>query len=124
VDVLSQREVTLDYELKQGVLDRALRTLRVVPIDDLFAYTRNRKLARFVAMDGLLAVGALTTDAFALSWKNERPYAFPPVQVVSQVLQKIQEEEIMAIVVGPRWTSQPRWLPSERSNSLQSNDRG
>jgi hypothetical protein len=109
--------------IEARVLDRAFRSLQVVSIDDLFAYTRNRKLARFVAMDALLAVGALTTDAFAHSWKNERPYAFPPVQLVGQVLQKIQKEGIVVVVVGPRWTSQPRWLSSERSRPLRSNRR-
>jgi hypothetical protein len=102
-------EVTGDYELKQEIFELALQTLRVVPTVDLFAHARNRKLAGFVAMEGPLAAGAVEVDAFALGWKNERPYAFPPVQLVGQVLQRIQEEGIAAIVVVPKWTSQPWW---------------
>jgi hypothetical protein len=109
VDPLSRTEVTGDHELKQEIFELAIQTLRVVPTVDLFAHARNRKLAMFVAMEGPLAGGAVATDAFARSWRNERPYAFPPVQLVGQVLQRIQEEGIAAIAVVPKWTSQPWW---------------
>jgi hypothetical protein len=109
VDALSRMEVTGDYELRQEVFSRAIQLLGVIPTVDLFAHARNRKIARFVAMDGPLAEGAVARDAFALSWRNERPYAFPPVQLVGQVLQRIQEERIAAVIVVPKWTSQPWW---------------
>jgi hypothetical protein len=102
-------EVTGDYQLKQSIFERALQILGAKPTVDLFAHARNRKLARFVAMNGPLAAGAVATDAFALSWRNETPYAFPPVQPVGDVLQKIPEEQIAAVVVVPQWTSQGWW---------------
>jgi hypothetical protein len=109
VDALSRMKVTGDHEPKQSVLERAPQMLGVKPTVDPAAHARNRKLARFVVMNGPLAAGAVMTDAFALSWRSERPYAFPPVQLVGDVLQKIQEERIAAVVVVPQWTSQPWW---------------
>jgi hypothetical protein len=37
------------------------------------------------------------------------PYLFPPVQIVSRVLQRLQQEKVKAVVVIPKWTSQPWW---------------
>jgi hypothetical protein len=109
VDSLSRMEITGDYALRQEIFGRAIRTLRVLPTIDLFAHALNHKLPRFVAMSGVLSVGAVATDAFAFSWRNEIPYAFPPVQLVGRVLQRIQEEQMSAVVVVPKWPSQPWW---------------
>jgi hypothetical protein len=109
VDSLSRMEVTGDYALKQEVFNRTLLMLQVLPTVDLFAHRFNNKLSRFVAMNGLLAVGAVATDAFAFSWRGELPYAFPPVQLVGQVLQRIQQEDMLAVLVVPKWPSQPWW---------------
>jgi hypothetical protein len=101
VDVLNRMEVTPGYELEQEVLDRAFPTLRVAPAVEPFTYAHNRNVAGFVAIDGPLAVDAVTTDVFALSWKDEQPYPFPPGQLVDQARQRIQEEGIVAMVMVP-----------------------
>jgi hypothetical protein len=44
------------------------------------------------------------------SWKGEIPYAFPPVQMVARVLQKLGRDGVAsALVVVPAWPSQPWW---------------
>jgi hypothetical protein len=88
---------------------QAMRLLEVSPTVDLFAHKFNNKMARFVAMDGPLAEGAIRTDAFSFTWRGELVYAFPPVQLVRRVLQRIQEENLCAVVVVPKWPSHWWW---------------
>jgi hypothetical protein len=109
VDSLSRMEITGDYALEMNVFLQAIQLLGVSPTVDLFAHKLNRKLERFVAMDGVLAEGAIRTDAFSFSWRGELVYAFPPVQLVGRVLQRIQEEGLTAVVVVPKWPSQWWW---------------
>jgi hypothetical protein len=109
VDALSRIEVTGDYALDQGVFQQAVQLLGVVPTVDLFAHKFNNKLPRFVAMDGLLAEGAIWTGAFSFTWRGELVYAFPPVQLVGRVLQRVQEENLCAVVVVPKWPSHWWW---------------
>jgi hypothetical protein len=90
VDSLSRMEVTGDYALDAGVFQRAVQSLGVVPTVNLFAHKLNRKLVRFVVMGGPLAEGAMRTDAFSFTWKGELVHAFPPVQLVGRVPQRIQ----------------------------------
>jgi hypothetical protein len=109
VDSLSRMEITGDYALDMGVFWQAIQLLGVNAMVDLFAYRVNRKLERFVALDGTLAEGAIRTDAFSFTWKGELVYAFPPIQLVGMVLQRIQEEDLTAVVVVPKWPSQWWW---------------
>jgi hypothetical protein len=109
MDSLSRMEITGDYALDMMMFSKAVQLLEVEPTIDLFAHKLNRKLARFVALNGVLAEGAVRTDAFSFSWKGELPYAFPPVQMVGRVLQRVQEEDLQAVVVVPKWPSQPWW---------------
>jgi hypothetical protein len=109
VDSLSRMEVTGDYALKPEKFRQAVEVLGVQPTVDLFSHMLNRKLDPFVAMDGPLALGAVATDAFSFSWKGEIPYAFPLVQLVGRMLQRILEEQMTAVVVVPKWPSEPWW---------------
>jgi hypothetical protein len=109
VDALSRMEVTGDYALKPGKFHQALQLLEAHSTADLFAHALNRKLDRFMVMDGFLALGAVATDAFTFSWKKELPYAFPPIQLIGRMLQRVREERITAVVVMPKWTSEPWW---------------
>jgi hypothetical protein len=109
VDSLSRMEITGDYALDMSVFRQAVQLLGVSPTVDLFAHRLNKKLERFVAMDGVLAEGVIRTDAFSFTWKGELVYAFPPVQLVGRVLQRIQEEGLTAVVVVPKWPSQWWW---------------
>jgi hypothetical protein len=109
VDALSRMEVTGDYALRPEKYHQALELLGAHPTVDLFAHALNRKMDRFVAMDGPLALGAVATDAFSFSWRKEIPYAFPPIQLIGRMLQRMHEEQVTAVVVIPKWPSEPWW---------------
>ena len=108
-DHLSRMEATGDYSLRPELFQLGCRTLQVNPTIDLFAHKLNTKLPRFVALDTMLKTGCLYTDAFSRSWANEVPYAFPPVQIVDRVLQRIHVEKIPTVIVVPKWTTKPWW---------------
>jgi hypothetical protein len=110
-DALSRLEPTGDYELRQDVFDHAMRTLQVTPTADLFAASHNAKCRRFWAWKQHQARGASGINAFDLqSWKQEPlPYLFPPVQLLGEVLQRITDERMTAILVLPKWPSRPWW---------------
>jgi hypothetical protein len=102
-------EITGDYEVKTWVFSQGIGLLGIIPTIDLFSHNLNHKLPRFVSMPGPLSQGALSTDAFSHAWTGEIPYIFPPVQLLGLVFQKIIAEQIMAVVVLPKWPSLPWW---------------
>jgi hypothetical protein len=108
-DAFSRMEATGDYALRADVYNNAVRTFQVWPTIDLFAHKRNCKCARFAAVPGPLAETAEILDAFSCRWDLETPYVFPPVQIIDRVLQKIRMEKVTALVVVPKWPSQPWW---------------
>jgi hypothetical protein len=110
-DALSRIEATGDYELRRDVYNHAVRTLQVSPTVDLFAASHNHKCQRFWAWKDQQARGAEGVDAFSLrSWSEQGlPYLFPPIQLLGEVLQRVTEERMQAVVVLPKWTSQPWW---------------
>jgi hypothetical protein len=109
VDALSRLEVTGDYALKENLFRLGLQMLGKHPTVDLFAHNANRKLPRFVAMEGPLGAGAVAFNAFSLDWGTECVYLFPPVQLIARVLQKINEDGAQAVLVVPQWPSQAWW---------------
>jgi hypothetical protein len=60
-------------------------------------------------MPGPLAETAEILDCFSCRWNSETPYLFPPVQIIDRVLQKIRTEKVTALLVVPKWPSQPWW---------------
>jgi hypothetical protein len=99
-----------DYELLPDVFRDGARALGSNPTIDLFASRYNYKLARFAALPGKSAGGALVEDALMFSWKGKIPYAFLPVQMVARVLQKLGRDGVAStLVVVPTWPSQPWW---------------
>jgi hypothetical protein len=99
-DALSRMGAAGDYVLSQSVFDGAVQRLRLVPSIDLFANSSSRKLPRFFSPKD---------HALRRSWRNEVPYAFPPLQLIPRVLQKMRREVSSALIVVPEWPSQPWW---------------
>jgi hypothetical protein len=83
--------------------------MEVQPTIDLFAHSKNNKCPRYAALRGRLAGQAEILDAFSINWASEVPYIFPPVQLIKDVLRKIQVEKVTALLVIPYWPSQPWW---------------
>jgi hypothetical protein len=110
VDALSRLEITGDYQLKQEVYSNCVMLLGVTPTIDLFAHCQNSKCPRFVSLPGVRATGAAALDAFDVpDWSKELAYIFPPVQIIDRVLMRLLLDEATAVLVVPKWTSQPWW---------------
>jgi hypothetical protein len=109
-DELSRIDSSGDYELRTDVYNHATRILRVTPTVDLFAASHNHKRPSFVAWTAAQAAGAAAQDAFALErWDRGLPYIFPPLQLLNEVLRRISDQKVRAVVVVPKWPSQPWW---------------
>lgn len=50
---------------------------------------------------------AWKTDAFTFSWHNLRPYIFPPICLISRIINKIIEDRVeQSIIIFPLWQTQ------------------
>jgi hypothetical protein len=108
-DALSRLDRAGDYALKMEVYRQGVEFLGTMPTLDLFASDLNHKCERYLALPGPMGQGAIEWDALRFSFPNERPYAFPPVQLIPRVLQKLRLEGTEAVVVVPEWPSRPWW---------------
>lgn len=86
------------------------------PFDvDLFASLINNKCDTYVSW--FPDPGAITTDAFTLSWEDLKFYAFPPFILLPRVLRKIVDDGAAGVLVVPWWPSQA-WFPLFRRLSI------
>ena len=76
---------------------------------DLFASRLNHKLAKYVSR--YPDHKAYKIDAFSFPWISHLMYIYPPFSIISNILQKIVEDNAEAVLVCPIWPTQP-WWPS------------
>ena len=77
---------------------------------DLFA-TRENSQCKLLFSLSVTDNPPLRVDAFAnRPWPNTLLYAFPPVPLIPQVLDRVQEERLCMILIAPQRTSAP-WFP-------------
>jgi hypothetical protein len=113
-DTLSRLETTGDYSLRDELFRMGTTALQVKPTFDAFANRNNTKLPRFAALPGPDATGAAQIDAMeagpgCIKWSAELMYIFPPVGMIDQVLRKLTDEAVTAVLVLPQWPRQPWW---------------
>ena len=77
------------------------------PVLDLFASRQFHLLPQYCSW--LPDQQALTGDAFSLPRWPDKAYAFPPVPLIRKTLEKIQQDEITAIIVVPDWDLSLWW---------------
>lgn len=107
-DAESRRlEPDTEWSLSDEAFSRAARTFGPFEVD-LFASACNNKCEAYISW--FPDPGAITTDAFTLSWENLNFYAFPPFILLPRVLRKIVDEEATGTLVIPWWPSQA-WFP-------------
>ena len=53
---------------------------------------------------------AMAIDAFTLDWSTHFLYAFTPLSILPQFLQKLELDQAQAILIAPNWPTQP-WYP-------------
>ena len=78
------------------------------PLLDLFATYHNAKLPMFVAPTP--DTRALAMDALSISWEGILAYAYPPIVILPLVLRKVQEEDVVLILIAPLWPNRS-WFP-------------
>ena len=111
LNVVADEESRASSDSSDWRLDRNL-FLKIAAIwnvsIDLFASAWNTQLPDFVSWRP--QPGASSVDAFALSWRNLKGYAFPPFAVISKCIAKISREQATLILITPVWVGQP-WFP-------------
>ena len=107
-DFLSRLHENTEWSLDQSIFDFACRQLNVDPQIDLFASKVNKKLDRFYSWQHELTAEKI--DAFCQTW-SESSYAFPPFNLISKVLNKIEVDQTpQLLLIVPLWKSCP-WYP-------------
>ena len=96
-----------EWKLDQPVVSEIF-SLFGKPDLDLFASRLNHQLSRYVSW--IPDPNAVGVDAFTLDWGTQYNYAFPPFSLISQVLQKVEEDQAEAIMIAPHWPTQS-WFP-------------
>jgi ribonuclease HI len=97
-----------EWSLHQDVVQWIFQELGT-PMVDLFATKYNNKLMLYVSP--VPDTQAMDTDALSISWENMSAYAYPPHQILPQVLQKFRMTEVCSmILVAPHWPNQV-WFP-------------
>ncbi len=80
----------------------------IVPVVDLFATRKNRRLSNFVSR--FFQRGCRFADAFSASWRQFACiYANPPFLLWPSVLAKLIEDGVLGVFVVPVWPSRPWW---------------
>ena len=99
VDRLSRVIDNKDYQVRWKMFNKMVRRWGM-PRIDLFATRFSRKVQRFILRE--FDKKAVDQDALMISWrKRGLLYAFPPMALISTVLEKIQREEAEVILVVP-----------------------
>ena len=96
-DWMLHREIFLQLQAKLGPF-----TI------DLFASRTNSQLPLYCSWKP--DPEALAVDALSISWKDHYPYIFSPFALIPRCLNKLEEEEVTALLIAPVWSNQV-WFP-------------
>ena len=75
---------------------------------DLFASRTNTQLPIYCSWKP--DPSAIAIDALSISWRDHHPYLFPPFSLLSHCLEKINREDVEAVIIAPVWCNQV-WYP-------------
>ena len=78
------------------------------PEIDMFASRLNTRCTKYASYKP--DPDAYHVNAFSLCWLNLNSYIFPPFSIVGRVLAKLAQDQATALVIVPRWQTQP-WFP-------------
>lgn len=105
-----------EWDLNKGAFKEICRRFRT-PAVDLFAMERNCQVPKFFARRRCNK--ALGTDALTSTWLQHLLYTFPPIQIISLVIQTVTQQQAEVIIVAPYW---PRRLWFQGLKRLQWDD--
>ncbi|XP_068128007.1 uncharacterized protein [Hyperolius riggenbachi] len=75
------------------------------PAVDLFARRQNSKCLKFCSL--YPKDNPWEIDAFSIEWRLNLMYAFPPIPLISRVLNKIMQDRAQVILIVPFWPKRP-----------------
>ena len=103
-DALSRRHYS-DHEwmLNNAMFSRLCKIFPGLTID-LFASILNHRLPRYVSWGP--DSQAFSVDAFDISWKGQRFYAFPPFSLIPRCLEKVVCDQAEGVLVVSAWPTQ------------------
>lgn len=108
-DALSRLEWMGDYEIQWDLVSPILVEWNITPSIDLFATEANHKLPLYCSPNPSDR-GAWALDAFSIPWAQfPWPYIHVTPALTPRCLQRVQTEQILALIVTPMWPSQPWW---------------
>ena len=87
--------------LNPKIFNEAQKILSFQPQVDCFATRISTQLPEYFSrrLDPI----AKFIDGFAVNWHSYLCYLFPPFSLLPRVLQKIQVEQVEALIVAPYW---------------------
>lgn len=108
-DMLSRRHQVLknEWSMHPDILHRLWKRWDR-PLIDLFATSLNHKLPLYFSP--IPDQAALGVDAMLQEWPGHLLYAFPPIALIRQVLNKVQRDRSEMILIAPSWPNQ-EWFP-------------
>ena len=103
-DALSRRHYS-DHEwmLNNDMFSKLCKIFPGLTID-LFASILNHRLPRYVSWGP--DSQAVSVDAFNISWKGEKFYAFTPFSLIPRCLEKVVCNQAEGVLVVPAWPTQ------------------
>ena len=96
-----------EWQLNQNLFKQITKVYGHPEID-MFAFRINFQMKPYMSWGP--DPHAVAVNAFTLDWGKYFLYAFPPFSVISQVLQKVEQDQAETILVVPQWPTQA-WYP-------------
>ena len=96
----------IEWQLQPGIFLKIIAIFGTPEID-LFACRLNNQLPKYVSWKP--DPGACHVDAFSFSWSGKFVYIFPPFSLLNRCLQKLENDQTLALLVAPVWPTQVWW---------------
>ena len=93
-----------EWRLHTDVVEQIWMRYEVAQVD-LFASAETTHCPEWYSLRG--QGGSLGLDALSQEWPTGLLYAFPPIPLIPQVLQRIKEGQHIVLLVAPRWPARP-----------------
>lgn len=108
-DAMSRMNQVLptEWSLDPVLLTPVWRTWGYAMVD-LFATCHNHKLLKYVSP--VPDESAWAIDAMSLDWSKYLWYAFPPWNMLGEIIQKIADDKAEVILIAPKWERRS-WYP-------------
>ena len=107
-DQLSRVRVQPTEWQMHKVVVQTLFQIRGTPLIDLFAPKENKQTPVFCSW--IPHQDALAIDALSISWEGMFAYVYPPMCLISKVLQHMEKFRCQIILIAPKWPCR-HWYP-------------